>query len=154
MKYLWVLFFVLSTLQAQSFSKRLLLGSWEVSSIKQNASVAFGHYIGRERGEALEVVFNQRGRMQVLKSGEVYDYKIVNGTLKIFEVKTYGKNYRVTNKHRYDIFKIVGRADGCFEVKVLKKKIAGLRSRRNLQMCKMANIPQPTYQESKDRYKF
>ena len=151
-----VLFILLTlvALQAQSFSKHTLLGSWELSSVKLNATVAFGKYLGRQRGEVLELVFNAQGRVKVLSTGDVYNYEVENGQLKIYETKVYKNNYKVKNKHRYDLFKIVGNFEGCKELKVVKKKIPGYTSRNNLKMCKISNLPQPRYEENISKYRF
>ena len=154
MKQLLLLLLTLVTLQAQNFSKHSLEGSWTLSSAKLNNFVAFGTYIGTQRSEVLELAFNAEGRVKVLPIGDVYNYEVINGQLKIYESKFYTNNYEVKNKNRYDLFKIVGTVDGCQEVKVMKKKIPGYTSRNNLKMCKTANLPQPTYQESISKYRF
>ena len=157
MRLLLTILFTLSTittLQAQNFSKQKLLGSWELSSVKLNSFVAFGKYIGTQRGETIELVFNQQGRVKVLQTGDVYNYEVINGELKIYETKIYRNNYKVKNKHRYDLFRVVGEFEGCDKVKVVKKKIGGYTSRHKLKMCKISNLPQPTYQESISKYKF
>jgi len=154
MKILLLILLTLVSLQAQSFSKQTLLGSWELSSIKLNSTVAFGKYIGKQRGEILELVFNPQGRVKVLNTGDTYNYEVQNGQLKIYETKVYRNNYKIKNKYRYDLFKILGDFESCKEVKVVKKKIPGYTSRYNLKMCKISNLPQPTYQESISKYKF
>jgi len=154
MKYLFLLFLTLATLQAQNFSKNTLLGLWELSSVKLNATVAFGKYLGKQRGETLELAFNPQGRVKVLSTGDVYNYEVQNGELKIYETKVYKNNYKVKNRYRYDLFKIVANFEGCKEVKVVKKKIPGYTSRYNLKMCKISNLPQATYHENISKYKF
>jgi len=154
MRSLLLILLTLVALQAGGFSKPMLLGSWELSSVKLNATVAFGKYLGKQRGEILELVFNQQGRVKVLTTGDIYNYEIINGQLKIYETKVYRNNYKVKNKNRYDLFKIVGNFEGCKEMKVAKKKIPGYTSRNNLKMCKISNLPQPTYQESISKYRF
>ena len=154
MKYIFLAFLLLSTLQAQSFSKQKLLGSWELSSVELNSFVAFGKYIGTQRGETIDLVFNQQGRVKVLQTGDVYNYEVINGELKIYETKIYRNNYKVKNKYRYDLFRVVGEFEGCDKVKVVKKKITGYTSRHKLKMCKISNLPQPTYEENILKYKF
>jgi len=154
MKNIIVLLLLTFSLHAQSFTKQKLLGSWELSSAKINATVAFGKYLGKQRNEVLELRFNKQGLMKVVETGDVYNYEVVNGELKIYETKVYRGEYKVKQKHRYDLFKIVGNIEGCQEVKVVKKKIPGYTSRYNLKMCKMANMPQPTYQQNISDYRF
>ena len=154
MKTILLILLTFVTLQAQSFSKQTLLGSWELSSVKLNATVAFGKYLGRQRGEVLELVFNAQGRVKVISTDDTYNYEVQNGQLKIYETKVYKNNYKVKNKHRYDLFKIVGNFEGCKEVKVVKKKIPGYTSRNNLKMCKISNLPQPRYEENISKYRF
>ena len=154
MKKILLMLLTLVTLQAQNFSKNTLLGSWELSSVKLNATVAFGKYLGKQRGEVLELLFNSQGRVKVLSSGDVYNYEVQNGQLKIYETKVYKNNYKIKNKNRYDLFKIVANFEGCKEVKVVKKKIPGYTSRYNLKMCKISKLPQPTYSESISKYRF
>jgi hypothetical protein len=127
---------------------------WELSSVELNLTVAFGTYIGKKRGEILKLVFNPQGRLKVLNTGDIYNYEIDDGELKIYQTKVYRDNYKIKSKYRYDLFKIVKTFEGCKEVKVTKKKIPGYTSRYNLKMCKISNIPQPTYQESISTYRF
>ena len=154
MKLLISLFLLFASLQAQNFTKQSLLGEWELSSIKLNSTVAFGKYLGKQRGETLQLLFNPQGLMKVLTTGDVYNYEVIQGQLKIYETKVYKNNYKVKQKNRYDLFKIVGNAEGCQEVKITKKKIPGYKSRNNLKMCKISNYPQPTYQRNITDYKF
>jgi hypothetical protein len=154
MKLITLLLFITLSLQAQNFSKKTLLGSWALSSAKMNATVAFGKYIGKKRNEVLELRFNSQGLMKVVESGDVYNYEVINGELKIYDTKIYRNDYRVKRKQRYDLFKIVGNVEGCLEVKVVKKKIPGYTSRNNLKMCKISNLPTPTYQDSISKYRF
>ena len=152
MKFITLLLLTLITLQAQNFNKRTILGSWELSSAKLNKTVSFGKYIGKQRNETLKLLFNTRGQMKVAETGDVYNYEILQGQLKIYETKVYGNDYRVKNKNRYDLLKIVGNFEGCPVVKIVKKKIPGYKSRHDLKMCKVSNYPQPTYQESVSKY--
>lgn len=154
MKLITLLLLTLLSLQAQNFSKQNLLGSWELSSSQINSSVAFGTYIGKTRNEVLELLFNTQGQMKVLKSGDVYNYEVINGELKIYDTKVYNKNYQVKRKSRYDLMKIVGTFEGCYKVKIVQKKIPGYKSKYDLKMCKSSNYPQPTYEDSVSKYKF
>ena len=92
MRLLVIILLTLTALQAQSFSKQKLLGSWELSSVKLNSFISFGKYIGKQRGEVLKLVFNQQGRVKVINTGDIYNYEILNGDLKIYETKN--KSYR------------------------------------------------------------
>jgi len=154
MKFMTIILMAILSLQAQSFSKQRLLGSWEISSAKINKTVAFGNYIGKERNEVLELLFNPQGQMKVVKTGEIYNYEVVGGQLKIYDTKIYGNDYRVKRKNRYDLFKIIGSYEGCKLVKLMKKKIPGYNPKRDLKMCKISNMPQPTYQESISKYRY
>ena len=127
---------------------------WEISSAKLNKTVAFGNYIGKERNEVLELLFNPQGQMKVVKTNEVYNYEVIQGQLKIYDTKVYRNDYRVKRKNRYDLFKIIGSFEGCKLVKLMKKKIPGYNPKRDLKMCKISNMPQPIYQENISKYRF
>ncbi|QOY53245.1 hypothetical protein [Candidatus Sulfurimonas baltica] len=154
MKLFISLIFVLVSLQAQNFTKQNLLGSWELSSAKLNQIVSFGKYIGKNRNEVLELLFNPQGLMKVVSTGDVYNYEVVQGQLKIYETKVYRNNYQIKRKSRYDLMKIVGSFEGCEVVKIVEKKIPGYKQKYDLKMCKTSNLPQPTYQSEISRYKF
>jgi hypothetical protein len=154
MRYVLLSILIISAIHAQSFSKEMLLGSWELSSVNLNSTVSFGKYHGKQRGEILELVFNPQGRIRVLNTNDVYNFEIEDGQLKIYETKVYKNSYKVKYKYRYDLFKIVGDFEGCKEIKVAKKKIPGYTSRYHLKMCKISNLPQPTYKEEISKYKF
>ena len=154
MKLITLLMFALISLQAQNFTKENLLGAWELSSVKLNQSVSFGKYVGRERNEVLQLLFNPQGLMKVLSTGDVYNYEIVQGQLKIYETKVYKNNYQIKQTNRYDLMQIVGESDGCEVVKIVKKKIPGYKSANDLKMCKISNMPQPTYQSDVSQYRF
>jgi hypothetical protein len=154
LKIITLLLLTFLTLNAQSFSKQTLLGEWELSSAKLNSAVFFGRYIGKQRNGTITLLFNKTGFLKVLQTGEVYNYEVVQGELKIYETKEYKYGYKVRRKSQYDLFKIVGSVDGCLEVKLTKKKIPGYKPKRNLKMCKLSNFPEPTYQESISKYRF
>jgi len=140
MKPLLLTLLLLQTLFAEGFSVHKLLGNWEVSSSKENSFVSFGKYVGKDRGESLELMFNNHGRVKVVKTGEVYAYEVKHSQLKIIELRR-GYNNKLRETYHYDLFKIIGRVDGCYKVKVMKKRIMGLKSRHPLKMCKMAPYP-------------
>ncbi len=154
MKLLLIFFTLTFTLQANSFTKAKLLGSWELTSAKINHSVSFGTRIGKERNEVLTLLFNKTGRLKVLPDNDVYNYEVINGELKIYDTVVYKNDYRVKRKSRYDLFKIIGTVEGCQLVKVIKKKIPGLKSGTDLKMCKTAEYPTPTYQEPISNYQY
>ncbi len=154
MKYILITILFGILLNAQSFSKQRLLGEWELSSAKLNKTVAFGNYIGKQRNEVLELLFNPQGLLKVVKTGEVYNYEVLHGELVIYETKVYRGAYKVKRKNQYDAFKVIGNVDGCLRVKLTKKKIPGYNPNRDLKMCKISNLPQPTYQERIEKYKF
>jgi hypothetical protein len=154
MKLLILFTLLYSSIFAQEFSKSNILGFWEFSSAKPNSSISFGKYIGQKRGEVLTIAFNPQGRLKVLSTGDVYNYEIINGELKIYESKFYNNNYEIKQKNRYDLMQIVGQVEGCYEVQVIKKKIPGLKSRDNYKACKIQEFPQPTVQVSPQDYKF
>ena len=68
---------------------------WELSSVKINSIVAFGTYLGKERGEVLKLVFNPQGRVKVLNTNDIYNYEVQNGELKIYQTKVYIDNYKI-----------------------------------------------------------
>ena len=154
MKLLLIFFTLAFTLQANSFTKAKLLGSWELSSAKINHSISFGTRIGKKRNEVLTLLFNKTGQLKVLPDNDVYNYEVINGELKIYDTKIYKNGYKVKRKNRYDLFKIIGIVEGCKRVKVVKKKIPGLRSATDLKMCKTEDYPKPTYQESLSKYQY
>ena len=154
MRYILLLLFIFTIIQAQSFSKRTLLGTWELSSSKTNATVAFGKYIGKKRNEVLILRFNPQGLLRLEQIGDVYNYEVIDGKLKIYETKVYRNNYQIKRKNRYDLFTVIGSVDGCLRVKVTKKKIPGYTSRNDLKMCKVSSYPNPIYQEDISKYRF
>lgn len=154
MKLLLLTLLAIISLNAQSFSKQKILGTWEVSSAKLNKSIAFGNYIGKKRNEVLTLLFNPQGQMKVVQTGEVYNYETVQGQLKIYETESYRNNYKVKRKNRYDLFKVIGSYEGCNLVKLMKKKIPGYNPKRDLKMCKISNYPQATYQNNISKYNF
>jgi len=145
MKLLILFTLLYASLFAQEFSKSNILGFWEFSSAKLNHSISFGKYIGQKRGEVLTIAFNPQGRLKVLSTGDVYNYEIINGELKIYEIE---------QKNRYDLIKIVAEVEECYEVQVITKKIPGLKSNTNYKACKIQEFPQPTVQVSPQDYKF
>ncbi len=152
MKYLLLLIALTNIINAQNFSKQKLLGSWELSAAKVNQTIAFVHYIGKKRNEVLTLLFNPQGQMKVVNTGEIYNYETPKGALQIYETKVYRGDYVVKRKNHYDLFKIIGTVEGCYRVKLIEKKIPGYNPHRDMKMCKISNLPEPTYQESVSKY--
>ena len=154
MKLIVSLLLILSFIQAQDFTKADLLGSWEISSKKLNRTVSFGKYIGKERNGVLHLLFNPQGQLKLVETGDVYNYEVENGQLKMYEIKVYRNDYRVKSKKYYDLLKIKGEFEGCHVVRIVKKKMPGYKSKYDYKMCKISNYPQATYQENISKYKF
>ncbi len=154
MKIFIVFIFTLMSLQAQGFTKEDILGEWELSSSKLNRFIAFGTYIGTTRNESLTLLFSPRGKVKVLETGDVYNYELITGLIKIYQIKKYGKNTYIKRKKYYDVLQSFGDYEGCKKVKVVTKKIPGYKSKHLYKMCKISDYPQPTYQESISKYKF
>ena len=153
MKIFFLFFLMLQLLEAQHISKRQLLGNWEFSPLKSRDFVSFGNYVGTQRGESLELLFNKANRVKVLTTDDIYAYEILRDSLKIYKLrKTHNNKWKKT--HKYDTFKIVGKQDGCYILKVSKKKIIGVNTRKPFKMCKTSNYPQSLYTHSASEYEF
>jgi len=139
LKYLLILFFTLN-LNAATFTKEKLIGTWELSSEKINSTVSFGSHIGKKRNEIIILKFSRNG---ILKTNlnQTFNYEVKNGTFVIYKTKIYKNDFRVKNKNRYDQLKIIGTKEDCYKVKVIKKKIPGYKSKNNYKMCKVENYP-------------
>ena len=154
MRTLFIALLLFNNLFGAGFSKHMLLGSWEISSSKSNSFVSFGKYIGTKRNETLQLLFNPRGFVKVVETGDVYNYEVENHKLKIYETRVTRHGYQIRYKNRYDLFQIIGSVDGCLKIKVVKKKIQGLRPKEALKMCKISNYPRATYRDNIDKYDF
>ena len=143
-----------TVLFGQSFNKRSILGVWEISSVKTNGFVSFGTEIGKERREVWTLMFNRHGRLKVQETGKVYNFEIVSGKLKIYETKVYKNGYKVKRKNRYDLMEMTGRLEGCHVVKTTVKKLTGIKKKQGFKMCKIEEMPTPTYQRGIEDYKF
>jgi len=139
---------------AQSFSERTILGVWEISSVKTNGFISFGTEIGKERREVWTLMFNRHGRLKVQETGKVYNFEVIGGKLKIYETKVYKNGYKIKRKNRYDLMQITGRLEGCYVVKTTVKKLTGIKKKEGFKMCKVEEMPTPTYQRSIEDYKF
>ena len=142
------------SLYAQSFTQRAILGVWQISSPKANGFIAFGKDIGRERREAWTLIFNREGRLKVQETGAIYNYEVVRGKLKIYTTRVGYNGYITKRKNQYDLMKIAGRFEGCLIVKTEVKKIPGLKKKEGFKMCKLEEMPTPTYQRGIEDYKF
>ncbi len=138
----------------QNFNKRNIVGVWEISSVKTNGFVSFGTEIGKERREVWTLVFNRHGRLKVQETGKVYNFEVVSGKLKIYESKVYKNGYVVKRKNRYDLMEMSGRLEGCSVVKTTVKKLTGIKKKNGFKMCKIEEMPTPTYQRGIEDYKF
>jgi len=49
MRFIFMIGFLVFSLQAQGFSQKRMYGTWEISSPKTNGIVSFGKDIGKER---------------------------------------------------------------------------------------------------------
>ena len=142
------------TLSAQSFSERTILGVWQISSVKTNGFISFGKEIGKERRETWTLIFNREGRLKVQETGTVYNYEIVGGKLKIYETRVGYNGWETKRKNLYDLMQIDGRYEGCYVVKTKVKKITGIKKKDGFKMCKVEEMPTPTYQRGIEDYKF
>jgi hypothetical protein len=154
MRYILIFLVFLSSLYAQSFSKELLLGEWEISVARLHRTISFLRYIGDSRDEVLKLYFNQRGKLKVMPINQVYNYEVVDGKLKIYEIKKTASGYIYYAKNQYDLFEIVGNYESCLKVKLIKKKIPGLKKRYDYKMCKISNISKPVYYENRSKFDF
>jgi len=132
-------------LQAQSFSKNNILGVWEVSSKKLNGFTSFGKEFSKNRGEAYTLIFNKKGLVKNATTGTIYNYEIINGNLKIYQIKTYKYNYKKKDKNHYDLWAITGSYENCSIAKIVKKKLTGYYRKEGYKFCKIQNYPQPTF---------
>ena len=154
MRFLLMSLLLISTLQAQSFSQRSMLGVWKISSVKANGFVSFGKDLGRNRGEVWTLIFNREGRLKVENTGRVYNYEIVGGKLKIYMTRVSSTGYVSKRKNQYDLMEITGRYEGCYVVKTVVKKINGVKRKEGFKMCKFEEIPTPTYNRGIQDYRF
>ena len=151
---LMILLSITTLLQAQSFSKNNILGTWEVSSIKENSFTSFGVDFSTQRGLAYTLIFNKKNRVKNTTTGTIYEYEIINGNLKIYQSKTYKNGYKIKYKKRYDLLSVVGEFEGCLKVKIITKKLKGYYRKDGYKFCKTENQPIPTYTTSKKDYNF
>ena len=142
------------TLYGANFSQSNMPGVWEISSAKTNGTFSFGKDIAKQRGDVWELLFNPQGMLKVTNTGSVYNYEIVGGKLKIYETKVYHNGYKIKQKYRYDLFEITRRFEGCYLIKVVTKKIPGLKKKDGMKICKVEQYPQPVVQRSSTDYKF
>lgn len=134
MKLVLFLLLFIQIVQAQTLSKHKLLGSWELSSMKENSFVVFGTYIGTTRGESIKLVFQRNNKVKVFPSGDVYEYELQNSQLKIYQLRK-AYNNKLKKTHHYDLFSLQNMHNGCYSLKILKKKIVGYNPHKKLKMC-------------------
>ena len=154
MRFLLISLLLSLSLQAQSFSERTILGVWKIASQKPNGRIWFGKDFGRKKGESWTLVFNREGRLKVEETGTVYNYEIVDGKLKIYMTRVSYNGYIKKRKDQYDLMEITGRFEGCPVVKTTVKNMNGIKKKEGIKMCKIENMPIPTYQRDIQDYKF
>ncbi len=146
----WVLVFSTLTLlastsvQAQTYTKDSILGVWEVSSLKLNGSPSFGKEVSQKRGEAYRLLFSKNNKVKNQNTGTIYNYEVLNGELKIYQLSKYGNNYQHKNPNRYDLWKFAGDFENCTKSKVISKKIPGYYRKEGYKWCKVEDYPQIT----------
>jgi len=154
MRFLLMSLLLTLTLQAQSFTQRSILGVWYISSAKANGFISFGKDLGRTRGQVWTLLFNREGRLKVQETGTVYHYEITGGSLKIYMSRVGYNGYVTKRKNQYDLIQITGKYEGCALVKTVVKKINGVKKKEGFKMCKIEEIPTPTYQRNINDYRF
>ena len=143
-------------LQAQSFSKNNILGVWEVSAKNDlRGFTVFGKNFSTTRGETYTIIFSKNNKVKNKTTGEIYHYEVINGQIKIYQSKFYGKNnYQVKQKNKYDLFAISGSYEGCKVIKITKKRISGYFHKGNsYKWCKLQDYPKATFYTNED-FKF
>jgi len=154
MRLLLIALFLTLTLQAESFSSRTILGVWQISSLSPNGFIYFGKDIGKERRESWTLMFNREGRLKVQETGSIYNYEVVSGKLKIYMTRVGYNGHISKRKNQYDLMEITSHFEGCPLVKVKIKKITGVKRKEGFKMCKVEEMPTPTYQRGIEDYKF
>jgi hypothetical protein len=129
--------------QPPAYSKQSILGVWEVSSLKLNGFTSFGKEFSQTRGEVYRLVFSKTNKVKNENTGTVYNYEVVNGELKIYQLSKYGDNYKIKNPHRYDVWKFSGDFGSCTVSKVVTKKIPGYYRKEGYKWCQVEDYPQP-----------
>ena len=74
--------------------------------------------------------------------------------MKTYETKVYKNGYKVKRKNRYDLMEMTGHLEGCHVVKTITKKLTGMKKKEGFKMCKIEEMPTPTYQRGIEDYKF
>jgi len=139
---------ITSVLNAQSFNN--ITGTWYITSPKEYKSVSFANDRNGERGGKLTLEFNREGKIRVNESGKIYAYRVKSGKLQIAKDR---RQFDLKRKNRWDIIKVIGRLDnGCLHVKYEKKGLGGYSARDGYKMCKIEDMPKPTY--VREPYKF
>lgn len=138
-----ILFLISLTLNAQSFTQKSILGTWEVSSLKLNGFTSFGNEFSKNRGEIYTLIFNKSGFVKNTTTGSIYNYEVTNKKLKIYQTKTYKNNHQVKDKRHFDIWSITGNFENCNLAKISKKKISGYYRKEGYKWCKVQEYPTP-----------
>lgn len=124
-------------------------GEWKVESYKRNGFVSFANIIGKKRNATLTLLFNKSGKLKILETNEVFDYEIINGSLKIYELKTFRDNYIKRMDHKYSLLSF-SKEQNFYKVKTLKNKISGYTPGYSLKFTKINDIPTPVVQNRYD----
>jgi len=140
----------INLLQAKNLTKNYILGTWEISSIKENNFTSFGVDFSTQRGLAYSLVFNRKNRVKNTTTGTIYEYELIKNNIKIYLSKTYKNGYKIKHKNKYDLLTVVGEIEGCLKVKITTKKLQGYYHKRGYKLCKIENHPIPTYTSKKD----
>jgi len=154
MRFIFITLLLTLSLQAQNFSQRTILGIWQISSVNANGFIYFGKDLGHERREVWTLIFNRGGLLKVENTGTIYNYEIVGGKLKIYMTRVGYNGYISKRKNQYDLMEITDRFEGCHLVKTTIKKINGVKRKEGFKMCKIEDMPTPTYQRDLEDYRF
>ena len=113
----------------------------------------FGKDFSKTRGETYTLIFSKNHKVKNKTTGEIYNFEIINGQLKIYQTKIYRNNYEVKEKNKYDLFATSGTFENCQLVKITKKKITGYYRKEGYKWCKVQDYPQATFYTNED-FKF
>jgi hypothetical protein len=153
-KTILLLLLTLSLLEAQTFTKRGILGVWELSSKDMKSYTTFGTESSSKWGSVYTLIFNRHGLVKNKTTGAVYNYEIINHKLKIYKTHTYSNNYKVKDKRHYDLWRTTSSYEGCMLAKIEVKKLSGIyKKKKPYKWCKVAEFPQTVEYTTQD-FKF
>lgn len=145
------------SLNAESFTKNNILGKWEVSAVKYNNYVSFAKYIAKTRGEKIHLIFNPHMKMKIKETKETFEYEILNGKLKIYEIKHTARGNKIdkqTTPWKYDMYYLEKPFEGCHVMKTETKKLLGLKKKDGVKICKIEDYPTATFNVDIKDYNF